>query len=189
MYKYLNDLNRIKIQANICKSIDESAIDESLSKMKNNVDDLISILDFGCGDGYLTVDRFSKYKNVKILGIDTDNAAIKSTRKKEIPKNFEFRFIDITNSNSLLPRMNLITSFNVLHHILDYHAVLKILWGLLANSGVFIIRIPDDRLKSCHPQDLVFNKLIQDYSDVSKSDRYLGLKLIPQIYQLDPPPF
>jgi ubiquinone/menaquinone biosynthesis C-methylase UbiE len=75
----------------------------------------ISILDFGCGDGLLTNFMHRAFFNARIIGIDNNATTVQENQKRYPSISF------VTNSNSILPfkdsSFDLIYTINVLHHI------------------------------------------------------------------------
>ncbi|HEY4483589.1 MAG TPA: class I SAM-dependent methyltransferase [Candidatus Paceibacterota bacterium] len=99
----------------------------------NNTD---SVLDIGCGVGYLAYDIASKAK--KVVGIDFSVPNIDNARSQYKRDNLEFVLGDVTTYNFKGQFDKLILS-NVLEHIADRVALLK---KIRALGGTLLFRVP-----------------------------------------------
>ena len=186
MYNYLDDISRIKIQSRISRKLDLEIL-ERIITMSNIKKGTLNVLDFGCGDGFLTKDRFGGFQNVKVIGVDNNKKAIEIAKNQNINPNFSFSCAEKL-SDLNLESFDLITSFNVLHHIPNYEIYLKELWDKLKPEGNLLIRIPEDKLKTCLPNSRAFKLLIDEYGAISNSNRFILLDLYKHLKTLIPTP-
>jgi len=117
----------------------------------NNTKDLInklafdSIMDFGCGEGYVLhyLSKNIDFGNKKILGIDYSESAINSAR--ELNKNFDFlieneKYLDSVSDNSF----DVVICFEVLEHLEEPQTVLKKLYNV--SNKYLIVSVPNEPL-------------------------------------------
>ena len=102
----------------------------------------ISILDIGCGMGFLIVAlKRSGYKFVS--GIDTDEQQVRSCRQKDLDVTLVRDSTDFLKETT--GKYDLITAFDVLEHIpvpkqIDF---VKAVYGSLKPGGIFIVTVPN----------------------------------------------
>lgn len=175
VYNYRKDSERIRLQAEACKSFDIRNIQEILESF--SAKEFISIIDIGCGDGYLTASRFGNLKNVSILGIDINPEAIENA-KINSPLNFKFLVKDLAKDNlDDLGTFDIAFSANALHHIKNPKNVIQNIWNKINPGGYFIIRTFDDSSKISYPTHPALKILFDDYNKVSPSDRFFSSQL------------
>lgn len=102
----------------------------------NNVGPDDTVLDIGCGNGYLTHDIAKKAK--KVVAIDLNEKNIKQAKEKFSKDNIEYLQGDATRLN-FNENFDIVVLSNVLEHMEDRHSfLLKI--GQLTDK--FLIRVP-----------------------------------------------
>ena len=99
-----------------------------------------SILDLGCGNGYLSYDLAKKAR--KVVGIDHQRYLIESAKANYKSDNLEFIIGDI-NTYNFKNKFDKIVLSNVLEHIEDRVNFLKRIYDL---SDIILLRVPmEDR--------------------------------------------
>ena len=93
--------------------------------------DNITLMDFGCGGGYL----LNNFNVKKKIGFDINKTALEECRKKsiEVYSNFD----DIENNS-----IDIIISNHAMEHVPEPLYILKELYKKLKNNGSIIIVIP-----------------------------------------------
>ena len=102
----------------------------------NNIDSGDSVLDIGCGNGYLTYDISEKAK--KVVAVDLDRKNIELARKKFFRQNITYLVGDATKLN-LKEKFDVVVLSNILEHIEDRHSFLARIYTL---AEKFLIRVP-----------------------------------------------
>jgi 2-polyprenyl-6-hydroxyphenyl methylase/3-demethylubiquinone-9 3-methyltransferase len=100
------------------------------------------IVDIGCGYGVFANHMSKKSKNRKVIGIDLNEKRIEAASKIfQNEGNLEFICSDITNSK--IPKADVITAIDILHHIPNkenQEKLLKSCYFVLKNEGVLILK-------------------------------------------------
>lgn len=113
-----------------------------------------TIVDIGCGAGYLTNLIFNKYRPIKMVGIDISKEAIDIAREIS-PKNIDYRSMNLMDFE-IKEKFELGYLADLLEHIEDDKEILK---KLLSFCKTLIIRVPlehnfyNDFLKFIHISD------------------------------------
>ncbi len=176
------NLNRLENQAINNQNYDEFVLEESkILELKN-----LKVLDIGCSNGFKTKMLFDKYDNIiHINGIDIDEKAIKEARQKfkdNQKYTFELKGIDDLDTNN---KYDIINLSYVLQHLNNPEEILRKLRKLLTDRGIIIIKVPDDSLKACYPNNELLKEIFKLYDEdlIKKSsitkytDRYIGKKV------------
>lgn len=146
----------------------------------------IKVLDIGCSNGFKTKMLFEEYANIKhITGIDIDKKAILEAQnnfKGDDRYSFELKSVyDIGDE-----QYDLINLSYVLQHLENPQEVLELLRSKLTDGGIIILKVPDDSLKYCYPdnEDLLHrifslyeNKIMRNQEITKFTDRYIGKKV------------
>lgn len=146
----------------------------------------LKVLDIGCSNGFKTKMLFDAYDNIEhITGIDIDKKAILEAQNNFKDNNrysFELKSVyDIENE-----QYDLINLSYVLQHLEKPQEVLKLLKNKLTDGGIIILKVPDDSLKHCYPDDedllhrifdLYENKIMRNQEITKFTDRYIGKKV------------
>lgn len=83
---------------------------------------IASILDVGCGEGTITWDLAKYFPDAQTTGIDFSSAGIDCARASySLPR---LRYLHDVTSQALDDRYDLVTAFEVLEHVEDWHDVL-----------------------------------------------------------------
>lgn len=188
-YDVKKDRKRLRIQAKAIEKFDNEHIEKVMNKLKEE-NKIINILDVGCSDGYLTVSRFEKYDNVKVIGVDISKEQIEIANHENASDKFEFRVMDITEEIDTLENdFDLIFSAYTMHHLKNSDIVMSKLWDKLNASGVMMVRSPDDGLKVNFPFDDDLEYLLKTTDEISgSSDRIHGRKVYTFMQRCRPKP-
>ena len=89
-------------------------------------------LDIGCGSGFLS--SLAKEFFTNGMGVDISSAQLR-LYKKEVPKYCPL-LGDITRLSLRDESVDMVASYSVLHHILDYHQVIHEMTRILKKGGI-----------------------------------------------------
>ena len=148
------------------------------------------VADFGCGTGELVSFLSAKFPQLKFLGLDTSQAAIRIA-KSNFPK-YEFRLIGQPRNRSfqlLETGFDVVVCSEVLEHLDEPEKALILISHLLSKDGKLIITVPAgpksffDRLighKRHYTKDSLFYLLKESgFSDIAISrSGFPGINLI-----------
>jgi ubiquinone biosynthesis O-methyltransferase len=95
-----------------------------------------TVLDIGCGNGYLTYVIAKKAK--KVIAVDLNEKNIEQAKEKFMRDNIEYLHEDATRIN-FNEKFDIVTLSNVLEHIEDRHSFLLKICEL---ADKFLIRVP-----------------------------------------------
>lgn len=116
------------------KQVGEMGGKINLSKFEKYIKKSDTVLDFGCGGGYLLKNINCKDK----IGIDSNVEAIKECRKNGINK----VFVDLFDVKS--DSINVIISNHALEHVEQPIEILKQFYRILKTSSVLVLVLPYD---------------------------------------------
>jgi len=102
----------------------------------NNINSGDSVLDIGCGNGYLTYDVSKKAK--KVVAVDLDRKNIELAKKKCFRQNITYLVGDGTRLN-LEEKFDVVVLSNILEHIEDRSGFLSRIYPFVDK---FLIRVP-----------------------------------------------
>ena len=189
-YEIMGDLQRIIAQSDMSRGGDNRIL---LPAIQRIVDDRTSIrvLDFGCGNGYTTRDRFATLDSVgEVVGVDVDHQAIEMARS-HCAQDDRFKFIvgDIEQVRDDIGLVDIVFVSYVLDHLPDPAATLDTLWQMLRSGGSLIARTVDDALSLTYPASRNTNLLIDIHPQLKgSSDKTLGRRLYSILRALQPTP-
>jgi ubiquinone/menaquinone biosynthesis C-methylase UbiE len=151
----------------------------------------IRVLDFGCGSGTVTWDRFHEFESIsEIVGVDNSHAAIELAREKCGSDN-RYRFIqgNLEDLADSLGTFDLIFSAQVLHHLPNPLATAGLLWSILHPGGHLVCRSSDDGLDLVYPPSKDMDFIMEITPQLrGMSDRQYGRKLFSLFSALAPSP-
>ena len=103
-----------------------------------------SLLDAGCGKGYISFWTAKHYPRALVVGVDTDSTKMASNKAlKDLfhLSNLQYEVSDLLNL-SRTRKYDLIVALDVLEHIEDDGEVLKSFRSSLSNGGKLILHVP-----------------------------------------------
>lgn len=118
-----------------------SAIEFLLQEIKKESLNIKTIFDIGCGDGRLTKELNSEFKNINTVGIDYSSKAIGLATAMN--PDIEFHNIDITLQNSNL-HCDAVTLIEVFEHIHQDQCIkfVESISGILNENGILYLTVP-----------------------------------------------
>ncbi|MEO5656957.1 MAG: class I SAM-dependent methyltransferase [Nitrospiria bacterium] len=104
-----------------------------------------TVLDFGCNTGYGTaiVSRSAK----KIVGVDVSAKAISSAHEQHGHLGIDFQLIDGTRLPFSDHTFDIVISFQVIEHIVDYEQYIRELKRVLSPQGIVLLTTPNALLR------------------------------------------
>jgi len=115
---------------------------EYVINLIKNLQNTKSLLDVGCGDGYL-INKCAEFCNKKMTGIDLVKKSIDFAKAFSNSENVEFLVKDIKD---IKEKYDIVTLIEVLEHIPDNEVeeFLNLVIDKVNNGGYFIISVPTD---------------------------------------------
>lgn len=143
----------------------------------DKVEDITSILDFGCADGSMIKHMRQIYPEMNLVGYDNNEAMIQAARansKNYFTTNFTTAIENISPNNTLL---NL---SSVIHEVYAYSTESDIdeFWNRVFNNGFAYISIRD----FCHRQSMDRPSDIADYVKVIQKSDSIMISEFEQIF-------
>ncbi|MGN0651182.1 MAG: class I SAM-dependent methyltransferase [Oscillospiraceae bacterium] len=145
-----NEINRLKIQAEILRDFDKPVFDEILNQYHQPV-----IVDIGCNNGDCSMMRLRDREYLYYLGVDRSAQAVECAQNSYTNHNTEFICADVTDEamvecvKSHLPDKcggaDIIVVSMLLLHLENPPALLFRLHSLLRCGGTIIVKDIDDR--------------------------------------------
>lgn len=174
-YDPYSDLDRLKVQSEIHRRIDEDAIATAL-EIRGAQSKPIRVLDVGCGDGTVTQSRFAS-QDFLVTAVDLSKDAIESAKASNKSDNITFVHGDILTLQ-VDQSFDIIWCAQFLQHVQNPKTTIEKIWGLLAPKGVVVFRNSDDGMDTTYPPIEGFENLIKaSQSFANSSDRFVGRKL------------
>jgi 2-polyprenyl-3-methyl-5-hydroxy-6-metoxy-1,4-benzoquinol methylase len=106
----------------------------------------ISLLDYGCGDGYWS-QVFSRFLLCEVTGVDYN--PLRLERARSIIKNVKFIEADLRETNEQLGKFDIVFCNQVIEHVKDDVSFLKDIRNHLKDDSVLILGTPNE---SCFTQ-------------------------------------
>jgi 2-polyprenyl-3-methyl-5-hydroxy-6-metoxy-1,4-benzoquinol methylase len=98
----------------------------------------LSVLDAGCGEGYLS--RILARHGAKVTGIDISPRLVEIARTKELADQISYEVQDLSQPlPAYTNHFDLVTSFFVLNDVYDYHGFLATLESVLKRTGRLVL--------------------------------------------------
>ncbi len=158
------------------------------AKLANNG----TVLDLGCNLGYGT-SIISKASNL-IIGVDVSNRAIESARSKYKESNIDFKLVD----GKILPfedkMFDLVVSFQVLEHLVEYNNYFSEVKRVLKDDGIFLLSTPNATLRlkpgmkpfnPFHHKEFTYDELNILLSNWFQYSNIYGLFAEKEIYEIE----
>ncbi len=140
----LNDYNEISDLYNLSNTKSDKlySILPTVLKISETKDNLKTVLDLGCGNGFFTFALAKKYPSSKVIGID--NAEKQIAAAQEIQRNAEIKNINFILGDitvDVLPKSDLIVAPFVFGYFDGerLHEALKHIFNALEKDGVLVI--------------------------------------------------
>ena len=189
-YDALEDLNRLVLQSQAGQRGDRRLLDLAIERISEGTDS-IRVLDFGCGSGVTTVDRFKDIDSVRqVIGLDIkpDVIALANSHLSEHSK-FQFIAGEVESMSTVLGSFDLIFITYVLSHLRNPQATLNTLWRMVAPGGGLVMRTVDEGLELTYPMSRDLEFMIDVNSKLrGASDRTVGRQTYSLLYKLQPSP-
>lgn len=99
------------------------------------------IIDLGCGPGNSTIELKKRWPDAFIIGIDSSENMI-NRAKLDYPQ-LEWKVYDTTKDLSPLGKFDLVFSNAAIQWMPNHEELLKRLFGILNDNGVFAVQIPN----------------------------------------------
>ena len=174
----VDEFSRLKQQQRLFLDFDK----EILSGLINKSQDKVVLLDVGCNDGDLIMNRVKSFNNTSVIGVDINMPAINRGNKNYPKEKFEGYCIDCLDKSFLDDMGEIMTSCGIdgfdivvcsmiLLHLDDPYKCLKNLRKLLKPNGYIFIRDMDDGLAVSYPDP---NKLVEKFNTYSKELSFTG---------------
>src|SRR4051812_26003190 len=103
------------------------------------------VLDLGCNNGYGSFE-FSCHGH-QVIGVDVSAEALNNARSRFKADNLEFRQVDGANLPFESDRFDLITSFQVIEHIVEMEPYLSEIRRVLKPGGLAIFTTPNAHIR------------------------------------------
>lgn len=138
----------------------------------------LSVLDYGCGDGYGSDFLAQSLPEAKIFATDIDKDALRDASRKYHRKNLQF--LEMSD----LKTYDLIVSYQVIEHVENVEEYLRELRGMLKKHGKIIISTPDRRYRlnddqvpwnPFHVREYTKETLLSDIQNVFPKGKVLQL--------------
>ena len=104
-----------------------------------------SVLDLGCNSGYGTNLLSEDCKS--IIGVDVSPEAIKTAKLKYNKANLEFQLVNGINLPFEDNSFDVITSFQVIEHLVDYDTYFKEVQRVLRSDGILLLTTPNAEIR------------------------------------------
>jgi cyclopropane fatty-acyl-phospholipid synthase-like methyltransferase len=105
-----------------------------------------TILDMGCGDGSKWPPFLTDHARIRVVGIDTDRAAIKHGMATYGSPQLELRVGDAQRHADGV--YDAVVAFSAIEHVVDRAAFLKTVWAALSSGGVAYLNYDDGHFRS-----------------------------------------
>ena len=185
------EFKRLKIQAINTRDADFNA----LKYVTDNLADTshLRILDMGCAYGFVTRDRFQKYPNATVLGLDRGAELIEFARNNNSFEGAHYEVFDLEsedfedNIEALMEKyqieeFDIIFASLVIHHLQNPNKLLRRIRKYLSRNGYIVIRGSDDgSILTCNDDGLIQKILDIHLNADGISDRLNGRKIYSQL--------
>jgi len=157
------------------------AIEKSLSRCGILINTDTRILDIGCGTGDL-IDRFVKFANPEITGIDISDATLSFTRKRfATNRKVRLFFMGVEEMDFPSNSFDLAIGINVLQHIIGEEAFLKAVKNMVrvirAGGYLFVMDFSPVKVEVRKPAPYVIIRTRQEYVEAFEGS---GCKFISE---------
>jgi SAM-dependent methyltransferase len=189
-----SEVKRLSLQADYMAPFDKLLLDSAVQFLPDRP---LTVLDVGCGEGTVTLNRFTHERFGTVIGVDRNIEALNIAESKTSPDD-KFYFIqsdmdveDLTSTVEQkldelgLKKVDLIFAAYAIHHMSHPVKVLQACCNLLSPEGVIVVRTPDDEADVAYPDpNNNFARIIElTKTSPGVSDRLHGRKLYTQLYE------
>lgn len=185
---------RLVVQSDYALEFDSRLLQEAVEPLPERP---LVVIDLGCGEGSVTLSRFSSDRYGTVIGFDRSEEALKvaASRTSDQQKfhflslDFDLEDMEIAVAQKLaeleLDGVDLIFSALTFHHLANPIKALRACRYLLGDSGAVVVRTPDDGTLTAWPDpDSNFERIVEmTLSSPGASDRLHGRKLYSQLYR------
>lgn len=185
-----DEVGRLKQQQRLFLDFDKKVLKDILDKFP----DKCYLMDIGCNDGNLIMNRIPPESNVSVIGVDINMQAINRGNANYPEEKFKGYCIDclcedfiesmteIMESQGIEDGFDVVVCSMILLHVDDAYKCLKNIRKLLKPGGYIYIRDMDDGLALSHPDP---NKLVETFNQYSKELSFTGYRLCGrELYQM-----
>lgn len=173
-----DEFSRLKQQQRLFLEFDKKVI----SDLVGNIEDKVFLLDIGCNDGDLIMNRVDGSDNISVVGVDINMPAINRGNEKYPEEKFMGYCIDCLDDDFLDNMREIMISKDILGfdivicsmillHLDDPYKCLKNIRKLMKPGGRIFIRDMDDGLAISHPDP---DNLVQTFNNYSKELSFTG---------------
>jgi trans-aconitate 2-methyltransferase len=99
-----------------------------------------SVLDVGCGDGAMTAQIAGRVPTGRVLGADVSPGQVEFASREHVAANLAFEVQDAARTTAPWP-VDVVTSFNALHWVLDPAAALVSIAATMRPGGQLVVRV------------------------------------------------
>lgn len=190
-YSSERENHRLYIQNELTKKFDCDIYKEIFTDYQQ-----LTILDVGCGNGDVIINRLNNYANsYQLFAFDKNPTIIEEAKKKYKNENTIFYTLDVTdddfeNKLRTFTRNNNIESFDVIHismlllHLKNPVRLLRILRRFLKASGTIFIKDIDDGSNFAYPDENHYFERIYEICEYNETsgERKNGRQIYYHLY-------
>lgn len=173
-----DEFSRLKQQQRLFLDFDKKVI----SGLVGETDEQLYLLDIGCNDGDLVMNRVNGFDNISVIGVDISMPAINRGNEKYPEDKFKGYCIDCLDDTFLdnmreimdskgIEGFDLVVCSMILLHLDDPYKCLKNIRKLMKSGGRLFIRDMDDGLAISYPDP---DNLVQTFNTYSKELSFTG---------------
>ncbi len=187
------ELKRLSLSAKLTKEADAKPLKVLKEKLKERKK--IYVLDVGCGNGMVTMDRFANWDNAFVLGVDVQESALEKARElNSNPKKFAFERLDIDSPDFIeeleelmdkydIEGFDLIFGTYILQHIKDSIKFLRKARQILKDDGYVMFRNTADKSTISFGDNGLLKKIQnKSFEAPGVPDRDTGIELYHRLY-------
>lgn len=173
-----DEFSRLKQQQRLFLDFDKKVLSDMIKQKEGK----LFLLDVGCNDGDLIVNRIKDFDNVSVIGVDINMPAINRGNENYPEDIFRGYCIDCLDESFLddmreimdsrgIEGFDLVVCSMILLHLDDPYRCLKNIRKLMKSGGHIFIRDMDDGLAMSHPDA---ENLVQTFNTYSKELSFTG---------------
>lgn len=185
------DHGRLQLSAAMHRNQDERNIDRIVDRLEeSDVEQPYRILDAGCGYGNVTQSRFGDDERFEVLAIDNEKGILEVAKERYPAQNVEYRWLDANDVGKAdLGTFDMVFASYLFHHTANQESILSLLWNLVREDGVMMVRSCDDGQHIHYPPNEDMEWIVERTDSIpGSSDRTHGRRLPTQMKRLSPTP-